>query len=256
MLQPQNKQIIKTEGQVKLPRVEQLIKLTTQQVPRVRFDESPPTVHDPPPLLIVTSPQTPIVERKIVAPPPKPILKPPKYIDDSIAARVRERRFQSQTMVNESIADRVARRRREAAHAVLDQETGELLEYRRLLKHPRFKEVWNRSAADEFGRLAQGIGGRIKGTDTVRFIHKREIPVDRLKDVTYIKFVCTVRTEKKDPNRMRATMGGNLINYPDEMSESQQPTCCSSKSSSTASYQRKEPNSPMPILPISTLCRL
>ncbi len=50
----------------------------------------------------------------------------------------------------------------------------------------------------------------------MRFIHKREIPVDRLKDVTYIKFVCTVRTEKKDPNRMRATMGGNLINYPDE----------------------------------------
>ena len=216
-LQPQNKQIIKTEGQVKLPRVEQQIKLTTQQVPRVRFDESPPTVHDPPPRLIVTSPQKPIVERKIVAPPPKPILKPPKYIDDSIAARVRERRFQSQTMVNESIADRVARRRREAAHAVLDQETGELLEYRRLLKHPRFKEVWNRSAADEFGRLAQGIGGRIKGTDTMRFIHKREIPVDRLKDVTYIKFVCTVRTEKKDPNRMRATMGGNLINYPDDV---------------------------------------
>ncbi len=216
-LQPQNKQIIKTEGQVKLPRVEQQIKLTTQQVPRVRFDESQPTVHDPPPRLIVTSPQTPIVERNIVAPPPKPILKPPKYIDDSIAARVRERRFQSQTMVNESIADRVARRRREAAHAVLDQETGELLEYRRLLKHPRFKEVWNRSAADEFGRLAQGIGGRIKGTDTMRFIHKREIPVDRLKDVTYIKFVCTVRTEKKDPNRMRATMGGNLINYPDDV---------------------------------------
>jgi hypothetical protein len=72
----------------------------------------------------------------------------------------------------------LARRRREPTHAVLDQETGELLEYRHLLKHPRFKEVWNRSAADEFGRLAQGIGGRIKGTDTMRFIHKHEIPVD------------------------------------------------------------------------------
>jgi hypothetical protein len=101
---------------------------------------------------------------------------------------------------NESIADRVARRRREAAHSVLDQETGQLLEYRQLLKHPKFKEIWTRSAADEFGRLAQGIGGRIKGTDTIRFIHKREILTDRLKDVTYIKFVCNVRTEKKDPN--------------------------------------------------------
>ena len=113
------------------------------------------------------SPQKPIVEQKIVEPPPKPILKPPKYIDDSIAARVRKRRLLSQTTVKDSIADRVARQRRDAAHAVLDQETGELLEYRRLLKHPRFKEIWNRSAADEFGRLAQGIGGRIKGTDTM-----------------------------------------------------------------------------------------
>ena len=215
-LQPQNKQTIKTGEQVKLPRVEQQIELT-QQIPRVRFDDSPPTIHNPaPPRLIVASPQKPFVERQIVDSPPKPILKPPKYIDESIAARVRARRLQSKTTVNETIADRVAQRRREAAHAVLDQETGELLEYRRLLKHPRFKEVWNRSAADEFGRLAQGIGGRIKGTNTMQFVHKKDIPFDRLKDVTYIKFVCAVRTEKKNPNRMRATMGGNLINYPDD----------------------------------------
>ncbi len=41
--------------------------------------------------------------------------------------------------------------------------------------------------------------------------------MDRLKDITYIKFVCTVRTEKKDPNRTRATVGGNLINYPEDV---------------------------------------
>ena len=92
-----------------------------------------------------------------------------------------------------------------------------MLEYQRLLKHPRFEKVWNKSAADKFGRLAQGIGGRIKGTNAMQFIKKQEIPFDRLKDVTYIKFVCTVRTEEKDPNRMRATMGG-------------QPIFCSSKS--------------------------
>jgi hypothetical protein len=53
----------------------------------------------------------------------------------------------------------------------------------------------------------------------MRFIHKHDIPVDRLKDVTYIKFVCTVRTEKKDPEWMQATMGGNLINYPDDVGD-------------------------------------
>lgn len=35
-----------------------------------------------------------------------------------------------------------------------------------------------------------------------------------MKDVTYIQFVCQVQSEKKDPNRTRAMMGGNLINYP------------------------------------------
>jgi hypothetical protein len=51
----------------------------------------------------------------------------------------------------------------------------------------------------------------------MRFIPKHEIPADRLKDVTYIKFVCAVRTKKKNPNRMRASMGGNLINYLDDV---------------------------------------
>jgi hypothetical protein len=84
-----------------------------------------------------------------------------------------------------SIAKRVAARRRgqqppdvEVVRVVLDQETGQLLEYCQLLKHPRFKEVWNRSSADEFGRLAQGVGGQVKGTDTIRFIHKHEVPQD------------------------------------------------------------------------------
>ncbi len=72
-------------------------------------------------------------------------------------------------------------------------------------------------AADEFGQLAQGIGGRIKGTDTIRFIHKHKIPADRLKDLAYIKFVCNVQTKKKDPYWTRAMMGGNLINYPDDV---------------------------------------
>jgi len=51
----------------------------------------------------------------------------------------------------------------------------------------------------------------------MRFIHKHEIPVNRLKDVTYIKFVCTFQTEKKNPNRMRETMGGYLTNYLDDV---------------------------------------
>jgi hypothetical protein len=51
-LQPPDKHAIKTVKHVKLPREEQQIELI-QQVSRVRFDNAPPTVHDPPPQLIV-----------------------------------------------------------------------------------------------------------------------------------------------------------------------------------------------------------
>ena len=61
------------------------------------------------------------------------------------------------------------------------------------------------------------MGGQIDGTNTIFFVHKHEIPQDRLKDVTYIKFVSSIRTQKKEPHRIRATLGGNLINYPDNV---------------------------------------
>jgi hypothetical protein len=35
-----------------------------------------------------------------------------------------------------------------------------------------------------------------------------------MKDVTYGKFVCTIRPEKKETHRTRFVVGGNKINYP------------------------------------------
>jgi hypothetical protein len=94
----------------------------------------------------------------------------------------------------------------EMAGAVLDGETGELLEYRHLIKHSKFKKTWNRSFGDEISRLAQGRkDGSIKGTDTFFFIHKHQVPADRFRDVAYDRVVCTVRPEKADPNRTRIT---------------------------------------------------
>ena len=154
---------------------------------------------------------------------PAPIIRKSKYVapeEDSIAARLKARRAANNSVnarqasatkvsaaADESIAERLLRRKRqivnciERAFPVLDPETGQLLEYRQLLRHPKYKDAWNISAANEFGRLAQGIKGRVKATDTIKFIRKSEIPHDRLKDVTYIKFVCQVRTEKEEPNR-------------------------------------------------------
>jgi hypothetical protein len=38
-----------------------------------------------------------------------------------------------------------------------------------------------------------------------------------MKDVTYRKFVCTIRPEKKETHRTRFVVGGNKINYPGEV---------------------------------------
>ena len=96
----------------------------------------------------------------------------------------------------------------------MDMETGKMLNYRDLLKHKKLGPDWQKSSANEFGRLAQGVGNRIKGTDTIKFIRKEDVPLDKRKEVTYASFVCKVRPEKKEPNRTRCVAGGNLINYP------------------------------------------
>jgi hypothetical protein len=55
------------------------------------------------------------------------------------------------------------------AYAVLDNETGDLLEYRHLLKHPKYKDAWSQSFGKEIRRLATV-------TETIAFLTKQEIP--------------------------------------------------------------------------------
>ena len=99
--------------------------------------------------------------------------------------------------------------------AFMDADTGKLLNYRQLMRSTKYREAWSLSSANEFGRLANGIGGRIKNpTNTFDLIFQHEVPTERMKDVTYGQFVCTVRPEKAEPNRTRFTVGGDRINYP------------------------------------------
>ena len=52
------------------------------------------------------------------------------------------------------------------AGAVLDGDTGELLEYRQLVKMPKYKQTWGRAFGNKIGRLAPGIPGPVEGTNT------------------------------------------------------------------------------------------
>jgi hypothetical protein len=104
------------------------------------------------------------------------------------------------------------------AMAVMDADTGKLLNYRQLLKSTKYRQAWSLSLANKFGRLANSIGGRIKNpTNTIKFIFQHKVPTERMKDVTYGQFVCTVRPDKAEPNQTRFTIGGARINYPGEV---------------------------------------
>jgi hypothetical protein len=102
------------------------------------------------------------------------------------------------------------------ANAVLDPITGQAMEYRALVRNPTTAATWTRSYANELGRLAQGVGGRIHGTDTIFFIPIANVPTDRT--VTYGRIVCDYRPQKTEPERTRLTVGGNLIDYPYDVS--------------------------------------
>ena len=99
--------------------------------------------------------------------------------------------------------------------AVMDTDTGKLLNYRQLMRSTKYRELWSLSSANEFGRLANGISGRIKNPiNTIEFIFQQDVPTERMKDVTYGQFVCTVGPEKAEPNQTWFTIGGDRINYP------------------------------------------
>ena len=97
-------------------------------------------------------------------------------------------------------------------------ETGEnITSYRALLKIPSLRETWTKAMCKELGNLSQGFG-KHKGTNTVKFLTHEEImkiPADRT--VTYAQIVIDYRAQKDDPNFVRITVSGNLIDYPEEL---------------------------------------
>jgi hypothetical protein len=101
------------------------------------------------------------------------------------------------------------------AMAVFDEKSSKMLDYRQLINHPdlEIRKIWQYSVSNEFGRTMQGVGKnrtkdkRIKGTDTMKFILKQNIPKN--KKVIYAWFVCDLRLQKDEIHRTRMTAGGD-----------------------------------------------
>ena len=91
--------------------------------------------------------------------------------------------------------------------------------YEELAKDLVMYEIWTTAFGKEFGGLAQGDNktGAV-GTMTIFFLNHERIkliPADWT--ITYNQAVVDYRLQKEDPNRIRITVGGNLISYPGEL---------------------------------------
>ena len=58
---------------------------------------------------------------------------------------------------------------RHMLNAVLDKDMGEIMEYIHLIGNPKYRDIWSYVYGNELGRLAQGLKGRVEGTNTVFF---------------------------------------------------------------------------------------
>jgi hypothetical protein len=99
---------------------------------------------------------------------------------------------------------------RHQANTVIHPVTGKEMEYSALMKDPRLQPLWTRGFGNKCGRLFQGIRD-IPGTDTCFFIDIKNIPDNR--KITYGKIVCDYKPHKKEKERVRLTVGGDILDY-------------------------------------------
>ena len=92
------------------------------------------------------------------------------------------------------------------------------MEYHDLITDPTTKDIWLHSAANEFGRLAQGLPDKcIDPTNTIFFIPIDKVPPN--KRPTYAHFISSYPLQKAEHHHTRLTVGGNLIDdYPGNLS--------------------------------------
>ena len=55
-------------------------------------------------------------------------------------------------------------------NAILNPVTDNMMKYRHLIADPNTREVWEKSSANEFGRLMKGLKRGIHSTETMKFI--------------------------------------------------------------------------------------
>jgi hypothetical protein len=84
------------------------------------------------------------------------------------------------------------------ANAIINPGTRASMEHPCLIKSPKHKTKWTHSLANEFGSLAQGMGGCIAGANTIFFIcHDQKCQKIAVKTSHVATSVSTIPTESR-----------------------------------------------------------
>ena len=84
---------------------------------------------------------------------------------------------------------------------------------------PEIRTTWQNGLGKEFGNMAQGDNRtNTKGMDAIFVLtHDQIKAIPKHKTITYARLVVDFCPQKDDPNRVRMTAGGNLIQYAGEL---------------------------------------
>jgi hypothetical protein len=98
--------------------------------------------------------------------------------------------------------------------------TGETISsYKKMMIDPTTMEIWQTAFGKDFVGMVQGDNktGQ-KGTNAIFVMtHADILLIQADRTITYARVVVDFRPQKIDPNCIRITTGGNLINYPGEL---------------------------------------
>jgi hypothetical protein len=142
----------------------------------------------------------------------------------------------------------------EVCNGVVHPITTEMItKYTKLIYDPALKGLSVPAMSKELHHLAQGKEGITVGTNIIFYLTHDEIRWI-LKDhtITYARIVIDRHPQKDDPNCVHITVGGNLINYPYELTKST-ADMVSAKLCGTVS---SEPGEPKLVMQTSRTCIL
>jgi hypothetical protein len=90
---------------------------------------------------------------------------------------------------------------------------------RKLMQDPTTSEIWMTALGKDFGSMSQGDDKTgMKGPDTMFVMNSKDVPnTPKNQPPTYAKVVVAYHPQMEDPHQIRITAGGNLMNYPGEL---------------------------------------